>query len=133
MRTSLMLLSIVAPLASGLVVGAAARGRSTVARAAPAGMRDSDGSSDAGAFWITLDGRGKEGVGPDGVFPPGDDLVEKDLKRLFSIDPDEVGASGQSGMSDAEEVQLMWKLRQELGDDFNKIFDTPRVKGTDIF
>ena len=128
-----MLLSIVAPLASGLVVGAAARGRATVARAAPARMGGCEGSSDDGAFWLTLDGRGEEGVSPDGVFPPGDDLVEKDLKRLFSIDDDEVGATGESGMSDADEVQLMWKLRKELGDDFNRIFDGPKIRGSDIF
>ena len=96
-------------------------------------MGGREGSSDDGAFWLTLDGRGEEGVSPDGVFPPGDDLVEDDLKRLFSIDADEVGATGESGMSDADEVQLMWKLRNELGDDFNRIFDSPKIRGSDIF
>ena len=28
--------------------------------------------------------------------------------------------------------QLMWKLRQELGDDFNRIFDDPKVRGSEI-
>ena len=108
----------------------------------------------------TLDGRDEDGVSPEGVFPPGDDLVERDLKRIFSIDDDEDGASGPSGLSDLDEVQvrrhslrlhgerraavtphraicsrarqLMWKLRQELGDDFNRIFDDPKIRGADI-
>ena len=68
----------------------------------------------------------------DGMLPPGDDLIEDELKRLFSIDPDEEGV-GDSGLSDMDEFQLMYKLRKELGDaDFNRIFDDPRIKGSDI-
>lgn len=83
-------------------------------------------------FWATLDGRDEEGISPDGMVPPGEDLVEQDLKRIFSIDPDEKGI-GESGISDMDEVQLMYKLRKELGEaDFNRIFNDPRIKGSDI-
>merc|ERR1712185_483147 len=83
-------------------------------------------------FWATLDGRDEDGLSADGMLPPGDDLIEDELKRLFSIDPDEEGV-GDSGFSDMDEFQLMYKLRKELGDaDFNRIFDDPRIKGSDI-
>ena len=52
-------------------------------------MAGRESSADDGQFWLSLDGRDEDGVSPDGVFPPGDDLVEKDLKRIFSIADDE--------------------------------------------
>merc|ERR1719310_2311755 len=107
------------------------RPRAALARVTLPAMAGRDGSADESTYWTTLDGRGEDGVGPDGVFPPGDDLVERDLKRIFSIDEDEDGV-GESGVSDLDEVALMWKLRQELGDDFNRIFDDPKVRGSEI-
>ena len=65
------------------------------------------------------------------MLPPGDDLIEKDLRRLFSVDPD-VELEGGS-LADADEVKLMWKLRKELGDaDFNAIFNDRRIQGPDL-
>lgn len=83
-------------------------------------------SADGGTFFVTLDGRDESGVSPEGVIPPGDDLIEDDLRRLFD-------ASSETDMLDATEMddlKLMYKLRKELGDaDFARIFEDPRVKG----
>ena len=82
-------------------------------------------------WWTTFDGRNEDGTSPDGVFAPGDEPVERDLKRIFNVD-----SSGNSTFAedDVEELKLMFKLRQELGDeDFKQIFDNPRVRGLDVF
>ena len=73
----------------------------------PTGGSDLEANNDQGnTFWATLDGRDKDGISPDGMVPPGDDLIETDLKRVFSIDPDEEGMAGDSGFSDMDEVQV---------------------------
>jgi hypothetical protein len=41
------------------------------------------------------------------MVPPGDDLIEADLKRVFNIDPDEEGMAGDSGFSDMDEIQVL--------------------------
>jgi len=84
-------------------------------------------SVDGGTFFATWDGRTANGVSPDGVLPPGDDLIEDDLRRLFDVNSEEDGLLDGSEMDD---LKLMFKLRQELGDDdFKRIFEDPRVKG----
>lgn len=90
-------------------------------------LGDGAGSSvDGGTFFATMDGRDEDGISPDGAIPPGDDLIEDDLRRLFD-------ASSESSMLDATEMddlKLMYKLRKELGDaDFARIFEDPRIKG----
>ena len=85
------------------------------------------GSIDGGTFFTTLDGRDEDGISPDGTLPPGDDLIERDLRRVFDLETD--GESLFEG-TDMDEVKLMYKLRKELGDmDFAKIFQDPRVEG----
>lgn len=72
----------------------------------PTGGSDLEASNEQGnTFWATLDGRHADGISPDGVMPPGDDLIEDDLKRVFSIDPDENGMGGDSAFSDMDELQ----------------------------
>ena len=74
----------------------------------PTGGSDLEANNDQGnTFWATLDGRDEDGISPDGMVPPGDDLIETDLKRVFSIDPDEEGMAGDSGFSDMDEVQVV--------------------------
>ena len=74
-----------------------------------------------------MDGRDEDGISPDGTLPPGDDLIERDLRRVFDLETD--GESLFEG-TDMDEVKLMYKLRKELGDmDFAKIFQDPRVEG----
>ena len=73
----------------------------------PTGGSELEANNEQGnTFWATLDGRDAEGISPDGMVPPGDDLIETDLKRVFSIDPDEEGMAGDSGFSDMDEVQV---------------------------
>ena len=43
------------------------------------------GSSDGGTFFSTWDGRDEEGVSAEGMFPPGEDLIEDELKQLFNV------------------------------------------------
>lgn len=65
-----------------------------------AGTELGDGSAssvDGGTFFVTLDGRDDDGISPDGAIPPGDDLIEDDLRRLFD-------ASEESDMLDATEM-----------------------------
>ena len=69
-----------------------------------------DGDLYGDTFFSTIDGRDEDGVSPEGVPPPGDDLIEKDLRWLFSVDPSSSLRAGRS------RVKLMWKLRKELGD-----------------
>jgi len=97
--------------------------------AAPTELGDGSGySTDGGTFFTTLDGRAEEGQSPDSVIPPGDDLIEKELRRYFELEEDEEMNGGKSG--EGEEIALMWKLRKELGDeDFAAIFEDPRITG----
>lgn len=74
----------------------------------PTGGSDLEANNEQGnTFWATLDGRDKDGISSDGMVPPGDDLIEEDLKRVFSIDPDEEGLAGDSGFSDMDEMQVL--------------------------
>lgn len=97
---------------------------------APVGDELGDGaasSTDGGTFFTTLDGRDEEGISADGMIPPGDDLVETDLRRLFDMDAEMDSMLEGTEMDD---LALMYKLRKELGDtDFAAIFEDPRVKG----
>ena len=89
-----------------------------------------DGKTDGGTFFSTWDGRDEDGIAADGSVPPGDDLIEDELKRLFNIDG-ELGDS--NSLADMDDVRLMWKLRKELGDaDFARIFEDQRIKGPDV-
>ena len=47
------------------------------------------------------------------VIPPGDDLIEKELRRIFDVEDEESWEAG----TDSDELMLMYKLRKELGDD----------------
>jgi len=97
-----------------------------------AGELDGQGaySVDGGTFFATWDGRSEDGVSPDGALPPGEDLIEDDLRRLFDVSSEEEGLLDGSEMDD---LKLMFKLRQELGDDdFKRIFEDPRVKGPSL-
>ena len=74
----------------------------------PTGGSDLEANNEQGnTFWATLDGRDEDGISSDGMVPPGDDLIEEDLKRVFSIDPEEEGLAGDSGFSDMDEVQVL--------------------------
>jgi hypothetical protein len=74
----------------------------------PTGGSDLESNNEQGnTFWATLDGRSEDGISPDGMVPPGDDLIEADLKRVFNIDPDEEGMAGDSGFSDMDEIQVL--------------------------
>ena len=88
------------------------------------------GSADGGTFFSSWDGRDEEGVSAAGTFPPGEDLIEDELRQLFNVgDEDDDDTSGFGG-NDADEVKLMFKLRKELGEkDFARIFKTPRITG----
>lgn len=91
-------------------------------------------NADGGTFFTkvasdltTLDGRAEDGASPEFVIPPGEDLIEEELRRLFDLEEDEGGLS-KSG--EAAEIALMFKLRKELGDeDFARIFEDPRITG----
>jgi hypothetical protein len=91
------------------------------------GSLDGDmGSTDGGTFFSTIDGRDEDGISPEGMVPPGEDLIEHDLKRIFDLESD--GTTLQS--EDMDEVRLMYKLRKELGEaDFKKIFSGVRIQG----
>ena len=60
------------------------------------------GGADGGTFFATLDGRDDTGISPEGVMPPGEDLIEKDLRRLFDLDGEDPILLG----SEAEELQV---------------------------
>lgn len=88
-------------------------------------------STDGGTFFASWDGRDEEGISPEGMVPKGDDLVEQDLRRLFDVEGEGDNLTQGSEMDD---LQLMFKLRKELGDeDFARIFEDPRIKGPSIF
>lgn len=111
--------------------------RRAAVRAQTSGDDLGDGAAmnaDGGTFFTkvasdltTLDGRAEDGASPEFVIPPGEDLIEEELRRLFDLEEDEGGLS-KSG--DAAEIALMFKLRKELGDeDFARIFEDPRITG----
>merc|ERR1719446_627102 len=58
-------------------------------------------SSVGETFFTTLDGRGEDGVAPDGTFPPGEDLVEAELRRIFNVGSDETFQS-----TDVDELKV---------------------------
>ena len=90
-------------------------------------MGDS-GESDAemgNTYWSTW--ADEQGISSNGAFPPGEDAVEKELKRMFSLDSTDEGGISETEIDD---MQLMFKLRKELGeDDFRRIFGGPKING----
>ena len=60
------------------------------------------GTTDGGTFFATLDGRDEEGISPDGMVPPGEDLIESDLRRLFDLESED----GLSDGSDMDELKV---------------------------
>ena len=62
-------------------------------RSRPAALRmqmGETGAADAemgNTYWASW--AEDRGVSSDGAFPPGEDIVEKELKRMFSLDEDE--------------------------------------------
>merc|ERR1712183_636075 len=52
------------------------------------GPTGGEGSVDGGTIISTLDGRDEEGISLDCTVPPGEDLVERDLRRVFDLDAD---------------------------------------------
>jgi hypothetical protein len=96
----------------------------------PTELGDGTGSStDGGTFFATLDGRVEDGISPDSVIAPGEDIVEKDLARIFGLEDLEAQA-GEIPAADKEDVRVLWELRKKMGDeDFNAIFEDPRISG----
>lgn len=91
-------------------------------------LGDMDADTFGDTFFSTLDGRDEDGISPQGTFPPGDDLVERDLRQLFNFDVD--GEEDAVPETEMDDVKLLWKLRKELGDaDFARIFEDERIKG----
>lgn len=39
--------------------------------------------------FTSFDSKGEDGLAPDGTFPPGEDLVEREMRRLFNVDGDD--------------------------------------------
>ncbi|KAL3933708.1 MAG: hypothetical protein SGPRY_000167 [Prymnesium sp.] len=85
------------------------------------GVNDAEMGNTYWASW-----REEQGVSEDGQFPAGEDMVEKELKRMFNLDE----TSGSFSTQEIDDVQLMFKLRKELGDaDFKRIFGDFRING----
>ena len=75
------------------------------------------------------DGRDEDGISPEGMLPLGEDLIEDDLRQLFSLEGEDTLLEG----TEMDDLALMYKLRKELGDeDFAKIFESPKIKGPDM-
>lgn len=86
------------PFAANVMINRISRTRALLMMASGTELGDGMGSSTEGGTWFTtLDGRDEEGISPDGAIPPGEDLIEDDLRRLFD-------ASSESDMLDATEM-----------------------------
>ncbi|KAL1528751.1 hypothetical protein AB1Y20_010093 [Prymnesium parvum] len=85
-----------------------------------AGLNDAELGNTYWAAWNE-----EQGITESG-FPAGDDIVEKDLKRMFNLNDADDGISE----NEIDDLQLMFKLRKELGDDdFKRIFGDLRING----
>jgi hypothetical protein len=60
------------------------------------------GSADGGTMFAAWDGRVDGRVSPEGMLPPGEDLVETDLRRLFDLE----GGDGMLEGSEMDELQV---------------------------
>ena len=63
------------------------------------------GSSDGGTFFTALDAC-EDGISPQGAVPPGDDLIERDLRRLFDM---ESGGESLDEHSEFDELRVSWR------------------------
>mmetsp|Transcript_4864 Transcript_4864/g.14049 ORF Transcript_4864/g.14049 Transcript_4864/m.14049 type:complete len:132 (+) Transcript_4864:26-421(+) len=103
------------------------RGR-TVLRPPPSMGLD---EAEIGDTWFTsFDSKGEDGLAPDGTFPPGEDLVEREMRRLFNVDGDDE----EFAADEIDELKLMMRLWKELGEeDYARIFDQHKVRGHDVW
>ena len=52
------------------------------------------GTTDTGSFFTAWDGRTDDGISPEGAVPLGEDLIEDDLRKLFSLETDDAMTDG---------------------------------------
>ena len=80
------------------------------------------------------DGVGKDSTMGDTFFQTfeselEEDLTNDDLRRMFDIHKDQDVTEDER-----QELMLMYKLKQELGDeDYARIFDDPKVRGANLW
>jgi len=90
----------------------------------------SAGSTDGGTFFTTMEDAEDFAKELEEMGEFMDDVVEKDLRRLFNVDSTDQSLTQSTEMDD---LALMFKLRKELGNaDFARIFEDPRIKGPEM-
>ena len=74
--------------AAPLLHGGAARTRPTLLQISES-LDAGGGTTDTGSFFTAWDGRSEDGISPEGAVPLGEDLIEDDLRQLFSLEEDD--------------------------------------------